>query len=45
MTTDACESRVVLTHVDTKVLVLVNLRGKEQEIARLYALLKGRPEG
>jgi hypothetical protein len=33
-----------VTHVDTQVLVRVNLRGKEQQIARLFALLKGGPE-
>jgi hypothetical protein len=33
------------THVDAQVVVGVNLRGKEQQIARRFALVKGRPDG
>lgn len=35
---------VNVTHVDTQVPVGVNLRGIERQIARFFALLKGRPE-
>lgn len=36
---------VRLTHIDGQVLVRVNLRGEEEQIARLFSLVEGRPDG
>ena len=37
--------KVRLTHIDGQVPVRVSLRGEEEQIARLFSLVEGRPDG
>ena len=41
----AMGGKVRLTHIDGQVPVRVSLRGEEEQIARLFSLVEGRPDG